>query len=72
MGFVRISWRVCPELVLSPRTLEPLDSSAHNYYWDARKEQRHLSMHHLATCSDRLAARQPSEYDQDLHGVAVD
>ncbi|KAJ6188600.1 hypothetical protein N7519_003508 [Penicillium mononematosum] len=60
------------ELVRSPCTLEPLYNSASAYYWDARKEQRHLPMHNLATCSDRLAARQPSEYDLDLHGVAVD
>jgi hypothetical protein len=59
------------ELVRSQRTLEPLYSSASAYYWDARKEQRHLLMHHLAICSDRLSVRQPSEYDLDLHGVTV-
>ncbi|KAJ5845439.1 hypothetical protein N7534_009108 [Penicillium rubens] len=54
------------ELVRSPRTLEPLYNNASAYYWDARKEQRHLPMHHLATCFDRLAARQPSEYDLNI------
>jgi hypothetical protein len=60
------------ELVRSPRTLEPLYNSASAYYWNARKEERHLPMHHLVTCSDRLAARQPSDYDLGLHGVTVD
>jgi hypothetical protein len=32
------------ELVRSPRTLEPLYNNASAYYWDARKEQRHLPM----------------------------
>lgn len=49
----------------------PLYGGASAYYRDVGNEQRQLAMRHLATASDRLVARQSSQYDLDLHGVTV-
>lgn len=49
----------------------PLYGGASAYYRDVSNEQRQLAMRHLATASDRLVARQSSQYDLDLHGVTV-
>ena len=49
----------------------PLYGGASAYYRDVGNEQRQLALRHLATASDRLVARQSSQYDLDLHGVTV-
>ncbi|KAK4860900.1 hypothetical protein LT330_004631 [Penicillium expansum] len=49
----------------------PLYGGASAYYRDVGNEQRQLAMRHLATASDRLVARQSTQYDLDLHGVTV-